>query len=223
MKPDYSRDGIELYCGDCLALLPELEAGSVDAVVTDPPYGVKYADWDDEMPPQSFLDDCLRTATGQVIWFGAAPMTLEFGRYSPKPGRFLIWSPKFTLSHTGHNGYAYRWHPIATWRLEKQKSHPWDIFHDATMGHNWWNHPATKPVRLMERLAETCGQTILDPFMGSGTTGVACIRKGRKFIGMEIDEKYFDIAVKRIEAEFDRHPLFDELNEQKIDQSGLFS
>jgi hypothetical protein len=59
--------------------------------------------------------------------------------------------------------------------------------------------------------------------MGSGTTGVACIRKGRKFIGMEIDEKYFDIAVKRIEAEFDRHPLFDELNEQKIDQSGLFS
>jgi len=63
-------------------------------------------------------------------------------------------------------------------------------------------------------------QTILDPFMGSGTTGVACIRTGRKFIGMEIDEKYFDIAVKRIEAEFDRHPLFDTIEPEN--QSELF-
>jgi site-specific DNA-methyltransferase (adenine-specific) len=64
------------------------------------------------------------------------------------------------------------------------------------------------------------GATVLDPFMGSGTCAIACIRTGRKFIGMEIDEKYFDIALKRIEAEFERHPLFDAIPQDS--QSELF-
>jgi DNA modification methylase len=58
-------------------------------------------------------------------------------------------------------------------------------------------------------LKHVCGETILDPFMGSGTTGVACLRTGRRFIGIEIEPRYFDIAVKRIEAELNRHPLLE--------------
>ena len=72
-------------------------------------------------------------------------------------------------------------------------------------------HPNEKPVGVMQWcIHRVKAGTILDPFMGSGTTGVAAVRLGRKFYGIEIDEKYFDIAVKRIEAELNRFPLFDE-------------
>ena len=72
-------------------------------------------------------------------------------------------------------------------------------------------HPTQKPLRVMEWTLEqvNAGQTVLDPFMGSGTTGVACVRTGRKFIGIELEPKYFEIAVARIEAELNRHPLFE--------------
>jgi DNA modification methylase len=72
-------------------------------------------------------------------------------------------------------------------------------------------HPCEKPVELLEDLIGICGGdgTILDPFMGSGTTGVACVRLGRKFIGIEREQKYFDIACQRIEAEYKRTELLD--------------
>ncbi len=63
------------------------------------------------------------------------------------------------------------------------------------------------------------GETILDPFMGSGTTGVACVQLGRKFIGIEIEPKYFDIAVKRIEKAFEDQALFEPLKEQPVQES----
>jgi len=69
-------------------------------------------------------------------------------------------------------------------------------------------HPTQKPVELIERLLQIGGQTILDPFMGSGTTGVACANLGRKFIGIEIEEKYFDIACERIDAAYSQGRLF---------------
>jgi site-specific DNA-methyltransferase (adenine-specific) len=74
-------------------------------------------------------------------------------------------------------------------------------------------HPNEKPVALVEhflRLTTEKGETVLDPFTGSGTTGVACIRTGRRFIGIEIEPKYFDIACKRIEDEYKRMTLFEE-------------
>jgi site-specific DNA-methyltransferase (adenine-specific) len=79
-------------------------------------------------------------------------------------------------------------------------------------GQKQTEHPNEKPIALMRKLVCLSAEskdTVLDPFMGSGTTGVACIRTGRKFIGIEIDPTYFDIAVKRIEAELNRAPLFD--------------
>jgi len=189
---------VKLYLGDCLEILPTLADNSVDAVITDPPYGIGIAEWDNEMPPQVFLDECMRISRGPIIWFGAATMILRFSDYEPEPERILIWSPKFTLSKVAKNGFAYRYHPIAIWNIEDQEIIPWDVLDDMTECGNDWEHPATKPSSLMRKLVSAYGDTILDPFMGSGTTGVACVQTGRNFIGIEIEPKYFEIAEKRI-------------------------
>jgi DNA modification methylase len=86
-------------------------------------------------------------------------------------------------------------------------------------------HPTQKPIAVMEwciSLLAKSAITILDPFMGSGTTGVACIRTGRKFIGIEIDHQYFDIAVKRIEKEYNIPRLFKPGLSGKVERSRLF-
>ena len=200
MKPTWESEGVQLYLGDCLQIMPELAAGSVDAVVTDPQYGVGYATWD-VLPPQRVLDEAFRLASGAVVWFGAAPAALRFSQYSPPPDRILVWSIPFTLSNTGANGMFFRWHPVMCWRLpKKQDIVRSDVIECATEGHHaWGSHPATKPERLMRQLVGAFGgPRVLDPFMGSGTTGVACVQTGRKFIGIEIDPGYFEIAKKRI-------------------------
>jgi len=175
--------------------------GSFDAVITDPPYGVGIADWDSVLPLQGFLDDCLRVSSGPVIWFGASGRVLDFARYTPRPDRVLVWSPRFTLSHTIKDGLAYRWQPIYVWRIVKQEVIRWDVLDDPTECGNWWKHPASKPVDLMRKLvAGFGGQRVLDPFCGSGTTGVACAELGRDFCGIEIDPGYVAIARRRIDA-----------------------
>ena len=192
---------VKLLLGDCLEVMKDIPDGSVDAVITDPPYGVNYADWDSDIPSQQFLDECLRISNGIVLMFGAAPMILEFAWYIQRPDRILIWSPLFTLSHTMSDGIAYRYHPIFLWNVPKQKEKVinWDVLTDNTECGNWWKHIATKPVSLMNKLVSAFSvDTVLDPFMGSGTTGVACVQTGRNFIGIEIEPKYFEIAEKRI-------------------------
>ena len=200
-------DDVTLYRGDCLEVLPTL--GRVDAVITDPPYGVKIAEWDDSMPSQLFLNECLRVASGPVLWFGAATMLLRFGVYDPCPDKVLIWAPKFTLSRIAQYGFAFRYHPIALWRPIKQDVMPWDVLNDSTECGNWWEHPGTKPESLMIKLVRAfTNESCLDPFMGSGTTGVAAVKLGRKFIGIEIDEGYFEIAKRRISEALAQPPLF---------------
>lgn len=209
MSNVWSGPDWRIECGDCLELLKTLPSGSVDCVVTDPPYGVKYAEWDAELPPQSFLDDCLRVSRGPVIWFGASSKVLDFAAYSPRPCRVLVWAPAFTLSKTGTDGAFYRWHPILVWRPEQNgKAIGNDVLRHSTECGNWWNHPATKPVVLMVDIVDWCcadGGAVLDPFMGSGTTGVACLQTGRKFIGFELDRKYCELGARRLA---DVAPLF---------------
>jgi len=200
---------VKIICGDCLEILPTLAAGSVDAVITDPPYGVDYETWDAAIPPQAFLDDCLRVASGPVVMFGAASNIFDFAQYDPQPDRVLIWAPAFTLSHTMKDSIAYRYHPIYIWRPEKPegKAFSWDVFKDNTECGNWWKHRATKPLSLMMKLvAGWGGRSVIDPFMGSGTTGVACAKTGRNFIGIDIDPHYCKITRQRI-AEAQAQPL----------------
>jgi site-specific DNA-methyltransferase (adenine-specific) len=205
---------ITLYQGDCLEIMQTLPEKSVDAIITDPPYGVNYADWDSDIPSQYFLDNCIRISRGIVLMFGAASMILEYARYNPEPDRVMIWSPSFTLSHTMSDGMAYRYHPIFLWNIPNQSTKiiNWDVLYDNTECGNWWKHPATKPVSIMRKLVMAFGgDSILDPFMGSGTTGVACAQLGKSFTGCEIDPDYFKIAQRRIAEAQMQEPLFKEV------------
>lgn len=218
--PVWHRDDVLLVCGECLDVLPLLDGGVATDIVSDVPYGVEYAGWDGAMPPQLVLDECLRVSSGQVMWFGAAPKVLEFGLYTPSPPRMLVWAPRFSLSNTGADGYLFRWHPIAVWRMSAQDVVSSDVLTDPCEGRHWWNHPATKPLTLMEKLVATCGNCVCDPYFGSGTTGVACIRSGKSFIGVEREKQYFDIAVKRCAAELDRYPLLEQKKPRQLELVG---
>ena len=193
--------GCSLMQGSAKDLLKSLGDGSVDAVVVDPPYGVEVADWDGRVPYELILD-FLRVCKGSVLWFGSAAGAVVDARSFPvAPDRLLIWSPNFTLSKVAKDGFAYRYHPIWAWRLMKQKEVPWDVFSERTECGNWWFHPCTKPVKLISRLVKAVtkkGETVLDPFAGSGTTAVACIKTGRRFIGSEINQEYVKIAERRM-------------------------
>ena len=199
-----------LWLGDCREILPRL--GRVDAVVTDPPYGVglEYDSTDDT--PDFVLsvavpavEECRKIAARAVLTPGIKNLFLY-----PKPDHIgSIYYP----AGTGINSWGFTcWQPVLYYGKDPyggKGSRP-DSFH-ATDGAEKNGHPCPKPIGQMLRLLERAtlpGETILDPFMGSGTTGVACARLGRKFIGIEISEKYFNIAVKRITDAYRQRDLF---------------
>ena len=193
-----------LYHGDCLEVLPTLEAGSVDAVVTDPPYGIgfKYSSHDDS---REFYEDwCVR-------WFAAlpeAPKLISCGHANVgmwhclcRYDWMMAWHKPAAMGRcwVGFNN----WEPVLVWgRLPRQCADVFtaQILPDPSLD----GHPCPKPiawgVECVARASDE-GKTILDPFLGSGTTGVACVKTNRRFIGVEIDERYCEIAAKRIERE----------------------
>jgi DNA modification methylase len=173
-----------------------LPAGSVDAVVTDPPYGLDFLGnkWDDHIP--NWIDKA-RSISSKVV-FTTAPTTLwDY----PRPDWVCCWHRKHASSRSSNGGFNL-WSPVVFYGDVKI---PADFY--ATHFGTYWrehdkiDHPSPKPIELYKWMINwitISGDTILDPFMGSGTTGVACVQTGRKFIGIEIDPGYFDIAVKRI-------------------------
>jgi len=201
MKPDWQTDdgSIQLYRADCLDVLPTLEKGSVDAVVTDPPYGVTKNKWDCMVKPE-WVSACLLVTTGPVAMINAARPDVVAHMLSFNPDRIIAWrQPKVTAG----SGMFWSWQPIYVWRSKDLLG--WDTV-DIRMDIKQYEHATQKPVRLMTWLICRVGYptTILDPFMGSGTTGVACVHTGRKFIGIELSRDYFNIAVKRIKDEIAR-------------------
>jgi site-specific DNA-methyltransferase (adenine-specific) len=183
-------EGVTLYLGDCRLILPTLP--KVDAVITDPPYGIgiasnpvrqkhEKADWDAAPPDRAVFDMIADASSEQIIWGGN-----YFGL--PASQGFLIWDKKqpqnFSLAMC-EMAWMSRQQPAKMWR---QSVLAYEKF-----------HPTQKPVPLMQWCIELLGaKSVLDPFMGSGTTGVAAVRAGCRFTGIEIDPKYFDVACKRI-------------------------
>lgn len=192
-----------LYLGDCLEVMPTL--GNVDAVVTDPPYGIGFGSkhtkwsanrgvvlgrWDQKIPDVSFLLDA---AVDVIIWGGE-----RFGL--PVSRGWLTWARPDAAPTFSSTEFAWTNQD----RPARHFTMPISAVNAERIG-----HPTQKPLRLMEWcLSFTDGQAILDPFMGSGTTGVACVNLGRKFIGIELEDKYFDIACKRIEEAYEQPDLF---------------
>jgi site-specific DNA-methyltransferase (adenine-specific) len=199
-----------LYRGDCREILPTL--GPVDAVVTDPPYGARYKSGPNSRSSISTTGKRFScTIIGDEKPFDPTPL---FGF-----GRVIMTGAQYFYDRLPAGGSLHVWDKRGEYkRLDQSDA---DIIWDSQKGasrtfHCVWRgicrhtennrpieHPTQKPIVLMrwciERLAESV-QIVLDPFMGSGTTGVACAQLGRRFIGIEIEPRYFDIACRRIEA-----------------------
>ena len=194
-----------LYLGDCLDILPTLP--KVDAVVTDPPYGIGYchgaraggrlmgtdgqsiAGDDQPFDPAPFL------SLGECLFWGAE----HFKSRLPDGGRWLVWNKRRKGVVRDQGCVENAWHSGDG--VTRIFHHPWD---GADLGRERGEarvHSNQKPVDLMAWcLGFVAGRTILDPFMGSGTTGVACVNVGRHFIGIELDPGHFDVACQRIES-----------------------
>lgn len=207
----------ELWLGDCREVLPTLSG--IDAVVTDPPYGIgrqnrspragklhsaqrANQDWiegdNEPFDPAPWL-----TFPNCVLW-GAN----HYAKLLPYAGRWLVWNKLGALQPWDmYSDIEIAW--CSDDGADKLFSHLWKGLCQAGAGVKR-EHPTQKPVELMEWCLGFFphAQTILDPFMGSGTTGVSCVDLGRKFIGIEIDERYFDIACKRIEKAQLQRDLF---------------
>ena len=217
----------ELWLGDCLEILPTLP--KVDAVITDPPYGVNlgnhkgaddnrighltkmgYENYEDS--PENY--DCvvvpavslaIKMATRSMIW-GVPPNIWKLPAPDVMGGIYLSRS-------VGRNRWGFS--SLAHCLLYgvapglQRGCRATAIANNDVADIN--GHPTVKPLRWMEwavDLGSEPGELVLDPFMGSGTTGVACMNLGRKFIGIEIEKKYFYIACERIEQAQKQQRLF---------------
>jgi len=206
-EPDWQRAGISLYLGDCLTILPQLPAGSVDAVVTDPPYGMGKAAWDESIPAWLHLAKGVPAA----CFCGVVGM-----RDYPPADWTGAWVRQASTQRCGRLRGFNNWEPILFYNIESLAN---DVIAVPNI-HGDSGHPTEKPLGLMLRLLDRMpAGRVADPFMGSGTTGVACVQTGRKFVGIEIEPKYFEIAVGRIEAAIDCVPA----DERKQGQLPLFA
>jgi site-specific DNA-methyltransferase (adenine-specific) len=218
VTPYYEEKDITIFCGDCLEIMKEIPDKSIDLVLTDPPYGIGFdrenlsmscgmrvdgsqrvcnkwsnhrpkgyttKEWD-VVPPQKIFDEMFRVSKRQIIW-GGNYFNL------PITGGWLVWDKdvkmpslsKCELAWTSFLGHIER------------KKYLWAGFLKQKPEQRY--HPTQKPIDIINWCLELGGgKTILDPFLGSGTTAVACKELGRKCIGIEISEEYCKIAVNRI-------------------------
>ena len=192
-----------LCCADCMSIIADLP--QVDAVVTDPPYGIGFAarptkwqrragktgeSWDDTVV--CGLQALLALGKTQIVWGG--------NYYELPPSRgWLSWFKPDAPPSMAH--FELAWTNLN--QNARQISHSIAATNAERVG-----HPTQKPLAVMLwTLQQIEAATVLDPFMGSGTTGVACARLGRKFTGVEIDRRYFDISCRRIEDAYRQSDL----------------
>jgi site-specific DNA-methyltransferase (adenine-specific) len=209
---------VTLYLGDCLEYMRTLDAGSVDAVITDPPFGIgfKYATHDDT--PEGYgqwlwsvlqeAERLCRPGSPVFVW-QAMPNIRKLADWFPREWRLFAACKNFVQMRPTAMQYAFD--PVVVWWTEGER------YSEGTLSRDWYigntantlnrkagdamGHPCARPLDQLTHIVNQWvrpGGTVLDPFMGSGTTGVACVQTGRHFIGCEIDAGYFAIAEKRI-------------------------
>lgn len=201
-----------LYCGDCREIMPQV--GDVSAVVTDPPYGMAFRSNHRAEQHAAIANDGDERL---LQWACEIPTTHSryvFCRWDnlrsiPQPRSFIAWVKKnWSMGDLDHE-HARQWEGCCFWPGPMHswpRGRPQDVIVAPRAGNE--HHPTEKPVQLMLAVCEWTSGTIFDPFMGSGTTGIAAARLGREFIGIEIDPTYFEIACRRIEQAQKQGDLF---------------
>ena len=241
---------ITVYRGDCLEVMPTLEAGSIDMVMADVPYGTTACKWDAVIPFEPMWQNLRRLAkkNAAIVMTASQPFTSALVMSNPKMFKYCwVWqkeqahtalnakhqplkvhediavfsrgasthSPKGSMTYFPQmtEGKPYRSNP----KKNGKHSFHGSIDTDKASQNNGVRypvsvqrfnrdrgiHPTQKPVALMEYLIKTYtneGDTVLDFTMGSGTTGVACKNLNRRFVGIEREEDYYEIALNRIDA-----------------------
>lgn len=209
---------MELYRGDCLELMKDIPDGTVELVVTDIPYGKVNRESNGLrsldrgiadvvlFKLKDLVSELVRVTSGSMYVFCSTEQVSELRELMSSAGlstRLCIWEK---TNPSPMNGQRIWLSGVECCVYGKKKGATFNehckntVFRHPTQPGKL--HPTQKPVPLMERLiraSSNAGDTVLDPFMGSGSTGVACVNTGRNFIGIELDEQYFDIAKKRIE------------------------
>lgn len=254
---------IDLRQGDCLKIMKSIPDGSVDLVLTDPPYGITKCVWDKVVDFELMWQEIRRISkqNAALVFFSAQPFTTDLINSNRKMFRYeIIWEkaqktgfynahkaplrchenilvfyqrpPTYNpqkhhsgklreIGHSRRNSDFKKTNGNFVGKVSAEAAENWEYIDDGTrfpadvVKFSNWNgalfgntqkatkHPTQKPVDLLEYLVRTYtneGDTVLDCFMGSGSTGVACANTGRKFIGIEMDKHYFSVAKERIEA-----------------------
>lgn len=204
-----------LIQGDCLEVMPLLDP--VDAVVTDPPYGIGYSHGggggklarstqhakmpiigdDTAFDPTPFLNQ------PAILWGGN-----HFANSLPPQPSWIAWDKRCADYSNDQADCEFAWTNLGG--PARMVRHVWNGMLRGSESKTPRQHPTQKPIAVMEKCLEfvSDAETIFDPFMGSGTTLVACAKLGRKGIGIELDPDYFDIACKRVEEAYRQPDLF---------------
>ena len=195
----------KVHCADCLEFMKDIPDKSIDLILTDPPYGMEFRSnhrmekhdkiVGDDRYPVEILDEFFRIAKRAVYVFCRWDNLSEL----PKSKSVLVWVKKnWSMGDLLHE-HGRQWEAICFYPQEEHKflKRIPDVIKSNRTGNNY--HPTEKPVDLMQQLIlSNVGDTILDPFCGSGSTLIACQNLKRNFIGIEISEKYCEIARQRL-------------------------
>ena len=216
MEPHWqTEDGsIRLYCADCLDVLPTLSG--VDAVVTDPPYPEEFVPL---YAPAWEQCDCALVDGGRVFAMcGQAFLPRVVASF---PAHWIyVWTGCFDCAHMATSiwprGISAAWKPLFIYQKPPFRSFKHWKYDTISLGKSRYKAPkefhewgqGTFEFETVLSRFDVAG-TVLDPFMGSGTTGVACVRLGRRFIGIEKEPRYFEIAKTRIQSELEKMRLFE--------------
>ena len=254
---------IDLRLGDCLEVMKTIPDGSIDAIITDPPYGTTACKWDSIIPFDLMWQQLNRIIkpNGAIVLFGSEPFSSALRMSNIKNYKYdWVWEKTSATNHLNAKKQPLRVYEFVSVFYKKQPTYnPQGLIkgvfnnsrpsksnkvegnkiyrQEREYGYSEYGnypknklyfsnpnndslHPTQKPVLLMEYLIKTYtneNETVLDFTMGSGTTGVACVNTNRNFIGIEMDENYFNIARKRVEEkrkekEIEAPTLFNEQN-----------
>ena len=235
----------KIILGDCFRVMKDIPDGSIDLIVTDPPYVVTRQHDGGKMFTEKKLDDyythlenanlctgydikqfaneVMRLQGGKVnayIWCNKAQIPVYFDMYVGKFGckfEIICWHkqnalPTFSNKYLTDTEYCLYFHTGGFTRPKcYEDARTYEVSYINHADKKRWKHPTIKPVGLMQRFIRNSskeGDTVLDPFIGSGTTAVACIRENRNYIGIENNEEYFKTACERVKLEQQKLRLF---------------